>query len=217
MKSHAANLLTLSRLVLIFPLVFLIPYSTAAGCWVALGGYLFLVLTDALDGFVARRWEQESDFGKICDPFADRLMLLIFLPLLQSGYISYHLFGLILGRDLLVLLLRALAGPTGLIIPARPSGQYRTALVYSLAATLLLGAALHMNPAPSWFSLSPAAHAAGLLGYAYDQLVVTLAWAMVAITIVSLADYLHAHRGLILRIARNPRAPLSALSPATQG
>jgi CDP-diacylglycerol--glycerol-3-phosphate 3-phosphatidyltransferase len=69
------NALTIFRLALIPPFVAAILASDNGRTWLA--GSLFLVagVTDQVDGFLARRWNVESDFGKIADPLADRLMI----------------------------------------------------------------------------------------------------------------------------------------------
>ena len=69
------NALTILRLALI-PL-FIVVYVSAddGSSWAA--GWIFLVagVTDQVDGFLARRWHVESQFGKLADPLADRLMI----------------------------------------------------------------------------------------------------------------------------------------------
>lgn len=212
MKDNAANLLTLVRAFGIFPLVFCIPYTNPTGCGIALAGYLLLVLTDCLDGQVARRWGQVSDLGKDLDPVADRLMLMIFLPLLRQGYVSEQLVALLWGREVLIFFLRKLAAHATCSIPARRSGKWRTALIYVFASLLLLGASLQLPPAPSWFTWSVTGVDA--FAYAYDQIVILLAWTVAIGTVATLLDYYLAHWALLRRIWRNPRAPFSSLSQA---
>src|SRR5688572_12381031 len=69
------NALTLLRLALI-PIFIAVYVSAGDGSsWAA--GWIFLVagITDQVDGFLARRWHVESQFGKLADPLADRLMI----------------------------------------------------------------------------------------------------------------------------------------------
>lgn len=212
MKDNAANLLTLVRAFGIFPLVFCIPYTNPTGCGIALAAYLFLILTDFLDGEVARRWGQVCDLGKDLDPVADRLMLMIFLPLLRQGYVSEQLVALLWGREVLIFFLRKLAAHAGFSIAARRSGKWRTALVYAFASLLLLGGALQLPPAPSWFTAP--LPSVDLLRYAYDQFIILLAWTVALGTVYTLLDYYLAHSSLLRRIWHNPRAPFSSLSQA---
>ena len=69
------NALTILRLALI-PIFIAVYVSAEDGSsWAA--GWIFLVagITDQVDGFLARRWHVESQFGKLADPLADRLMI----------------------------------------------------------------------------------------------------------------------------------------------
>src|SRR6187431_214297 len=69
------NALTMLRLALI-PLFIVLYVSAGDGSsWAA--GWVFLVagVTDQVDGYLARRWHVESQFGKLADPLADRLMI----------------------------------------------------------------------------------------------------------------------------------------------
>ena len=72
--AHLPNALTLLRLALIPIFVALMlaqdPANWAAGIVFAVAG-----ITDQVDGFLARRWHVESQFGKVADPLADRLMI----------------------------------------------------------------------------------------------------------------------------------------------
>src|SRR5438270_10446707 len=95
------NALTIARLLLIPVFVTLMLRADGGHSWPA--GIIFGIagVTDQIDGFLARRWRVESDFGRIFDPLADRLMIDAAVILL---YIEDHmpLAGLIiiLGRDL---------------------------------------------------------------------------------------------------------------------
>jgi CDP-diacylglycerol--glycerol-3-phosphate 3-phosphatidyltransferase len=75
LRSQIPNALTILRLALIPPFIIAILVSTDGRSWVA--GIIFLIagITDQVDGFLARRWRVESQFGKIADPLADRLMI----------------------------------------------------------------------------------------------------------------------------------------------
>lgn len=211
MREHAANLLTATRAVLIIPLA-CIPLSSPAVCWAVLGVYLLLVLTDWLDGQAARRWDQVSDLGKILDPTADRLMLLIFVPLLSKGYVSVPLMVILWSREVLMFLLRTIAARANQSVPARASGKWRTAIIYLFAALLLLGVALKLPPAPSWFTYPTGAHAANYLWFIYDQAIVLMAWTIVLGSAYTLYDYAKAYRGLLGLIWRDPRRSFASLS-----
>ena len=73
--AHVPNALTLARLALIPVFVAAMVRAGDAHSWPA--GIIFGVagITDQVDGFLARRWHVESQFGKLADPLADRLMI----------------------------------------------------------------------------------------------------------------------------------------------
>src|SRR6058998_571660 len=69
------NLLTIARLVLIPVYVALVLASTNGHSWPAAIVFGVAAVTDQVDGWLARRWHVESEFGKVADPLADRLMI----------------------------------------------------------------------------------------------------------------------------------------------
>ena len=76
MKMNTANKLTLLRVFLI-PVFLVVYYWGFAGSrYVALGIYIVACLTDLLDGYVARHYNQVSDFGKFADPLADKCLVM---------------------------------------------------------------------------------------------------------------------------------------------
>ena len=76
MPMNTANKLTLARVFMI-PLFLVIVYWGFPGSrYVALGVYILACLTDLLDGYVARHYNQVSDFGKFADPLADKCLVM---------------------------------------------------------------------------------------------------------------------------------------------
>src|ERR1043166_7584147 len=69
------NLLTIGRLILIPVFVALILSSEGGHSWPAAIVFGVAAVTDQIDGWLARRWHVESEFGKVADPLADRLMI----------------------------------------------------------------------------------------------------------------------------------------------
>ena len=96
------NALTALRMALI-PLFVWAFYQVGPG--VALVIYLLAAATDWLDGFLARRWNQVTSFGKLADPLADKLMLLTMLFCMgQSGRVPWWVLGVMLGKELLMVI-----------------------------------------------------------------------------------------------------------------
>src|SRR5438876_9587158 len=69
------NILTIARLILIPVYVVLILSSDGGHSWPAAIVFGVAAVTDQIDGWLARRWHVESEFGKVADPLADRLMI----------------------------------------------------------------------------------------------------------------------------------------------
>src|SRR6059036_719818 len=98
------NALTIGRLVLIPVFVALMLSAEGGHSWPA--GIVFGVagVTDQIDGFLARRWRVESDFGRFWDPLADRLMIdAAVILLFAADHMPWAGLVIILGRDLLLL------------------------------------------------------------------------------------------------------------------
>ena len=76
------NALTLARLVLIPVFVVLFVRGDDGYSWPAAIVFGVAGITDQVDGFLARRWHVESEFGKVADPLADRLMIDVAVVLL---------------------------------------------------------------------------------------------------------------------------------------
>lgn len=103
------NQITIFRIILIpvFMLFFYLPYLW--GHWIATAIFVIAGLTDWLDGYLARRWNQTSDFGAFLDPIADKLLVVVALVLLVSRpYLMYISFpaAIIVGRELIVCAIR---------------------------------------------------------------------------------------------------------------
>ena len=78
------NALTVVRLALIPIFVVVVLGTDGEGSYAAAGLFAAAGLTDQIDGWLARRWRVESDFGKLADPLADRLMIDAAVVLLGS-------------------------------------------------------------------------------------------------------------------------------------
>src|SRR5438034_2596146 len=69
------NALTIARLAMIPVFIALLLASDGGHSWAAAIVFAVAAITDQVDGWVARRWRVESNFGKVADPLADRLMI----------------------------------------------------------------------------------------------------------------------------------------------
>ena len=71
---YPANLLTLSRLLLVAPLLYFLSLEASWGRWATLGVAVAMTLTDLLDGFVSRRRNEVTELGKAMDPTVDKIV-----------------------------------------------------------------------------------------------------------------------------------------------
>ena len=105
-------LLTWMRVILIpiFTIVFYLPnnwISPQTTNWIAASIFAIAAITDWFDGYLARRWQQTSDFGAFLDPVADKLMVAVALILLVSLHRTHAIFAMIIiGREITISALR---------------------------------------------------------------------------------------------------------------
>ena len=99
-RAYVPNALTVLRLVLIPVFVALVLAADGAGSWTAAAVFAWAGASDQIDGWLARRWRVESDFGRFADPLADRLMIDAAVVLLWlDGRLPWFALAVILVRD----------------------------------------------------------------------------------------------------------------------
>ncbi len=133
---NLATALTLGRIVLA-PLFFILVSLAGPGLSPALiAGWVVLLaieLSDLLDGFVARRFGQESELGKVLDPFADSISrLTYFVALAGAAVLPVWVLLVLVYRDVSVAYIRVMLSREGKLMSARLSGKVK-AWVYALA------------------------------------------------------------------------------------
>ena len=122
-----ANKITLTRIALIPVLVILMTIG-GQGCMIAaLVLFILTSVTDFLDGYVARKYNQVTDFGKFVDPLADKLLVTAALCLfVEQGLIAGGLVWIILAREFIITSLRTIAALKGQAMAAAWSGKVKT-------------------------------------------------------------------------------------------
>lgn len=138
------NLLTLARILLIPVFIILFVNPTPDQSLAAAIVFTVAAVTDMLDGYIARRTGQVTTLGKLLDPVADKLLVLSALILLMNvDRVSALVALLIIGREVAVTGIRAIAAGEGMIIPVETTGKYKMTLqVVAIILLILEGTGL---------------------------------------------------------------------------
>jgi CDP-diacylglycerol--glycerol-3-phosphate 3-phosphatidyltransferase len=140
------NLLTFGRIVMIPIVLLLLSRGTPHDCFWAALVYSLAAITDALDGWLARRQGLVSVLGKFLDPLADKLIVAATLVwLVAMGRIAAWAVALLISREITITALRGIASSEGLVISAEKGGKAKTALQMIGIICLILGFPYHIN------------------------------------------------------------------------
>jgi CDP-diacylglycerol---glycerol-3-phosphate 3-phosphatidyltransferase len=136
---NIANKITMLRIAMIpiFMLVMLVnfPFHMEAALFV----FLLASITDHIDGYLARKYNLITDFGKFMDPLADKLLVTAaFVIFIQMGRIDAWIVFIILAREFAVSGLRSLAAAQNIIIAASNFGKIKTVTQIVTICVLLL-------------------------------------------------------------------------------
>ena len=173
-----ANKLTLARVALI-PVFLVIlyldfPYARCA----AFGVFVVACLTDFVDGYIARHYNQVTNFGKFMDPIADKLLVMsAFVLLVGDGRMTGVSCIIILAREFIISGFRLIASDRGMVLAAGKLGKIKTTLQI-IAIVLLL-----LNNFPFVY-----------IGIPMDKIVLAAA---VVMTVWSGADYIVKNRQIL--------------------
>lgn len=197
------NKITLSRILLVpILMIFIIPipdvlinaeilsfmkpqmiavneFLESFGRYIAAGIFIIASSTDAVDGYIARKRQMVTRFGKFLDPIADKLLVTAALiALVQSGDINGWVAMIIISREFIVTGLRLVAAGEGIVIAASNLGKLKTVLQdVAIVASLLNNFPLSL-----------------FTNFQFDDYAMLLA---VIITIISLYDYLKKNSSVI--------------------
>jgi CDP-diacylglycerol---glycerol-3-phosphate 3-phosphatidyltransferase len=186
-KKNLANMITMSRILGVGTIFWFTPFKTnIAAIWVILL-YTIIALTDILDGWVARKYNIVSDIGKILDPLADKILVLVFLPLLSMHAIKPFPVFLILSREFAIMGLRVFAAKHGIIIDANMWGKIKTGITLPVCGILMARLPLKTLDPPTY--LKPIAILFQWVHGWPNWVFETLIWVMVGATVLSFLDY----------------------------
>lgn len=205
MRINLPNQITIGRLfiaVIFFACLAQFEASVSAPRWwlLNLSGVLFVVaaLTDALDGYLARKTNQITSFGRIVDPFVDKILVIgayMFLAGdrfvdadgVKISHVSDWMVVLILGRELFVTSLRGMTESGGQSFAANVYGKTKMVLQSVTVGWLLFSLA---NSA--WFS-------------SVTFITPYVVYGMVIITVLSAIPYMRMGRGILSEMAVKPK------------
>jgi CDP-diacylglycerol--glycerol-3-phosphate 3-phosphatidyltransferase/CDP-diacylglycerol--serine O-phosphatidyltransferase len=181
-------MITISRILGVGVIFWLTPYTTnLTAIWVIII-YTIIALTDILDGWVARKYNLVSDLGKILDPLADKILVLVFLPLLAMHAINPFPVFIILSREFAIMALRVFAAKHGIIIDANMWGKIKTGITLPVCGLLMVRIPVDIVAVPAY--LNPISSVFNWVhawpSWAYESLI----WLMVVATLFSFLDYL---------------------------
>lgn len=168
---NLANKLTLFRLALLPLLIILlfIPREWAAD--IALIIYTIGAITDWLDGYVARKYNQVSNFGTFLDPISDKIFVVVILLMLVA---TQHITGIftlavivILVREFVVAGLREFLGPKNIKLPVRPLAKWKTTVQMIATGILIIGPYFSLGEVIGLLGLTAAAVLTVITGWQY--------------------------------------------------
>ena len=192
---NPANKLTVLRILLIplFILALLLPDLWPAFApyshWVAAMVFLVAAITDILDGRYARKHQIVTDFGKLMDPIADKILIVAAFVMLSCmrdeahpNYLLHPILTIVfIAREFLISGVRLIAAAKGVVISAGKLGKWKTTLQDIIVIALLL-----YDEFP-FFYLNPVLRI----------IVEVLVYVALALSVLSAADYLIKNKGVL--------------------
>ena len=213
-----ANKITLVRILMIpFFVVFAVlggpKYDT-----IALILFCLASVTDFLDGYVARKYNQVTDFGKFVDPLADKLLVTAALVIfVERGLFAAWMVFVILAREFIITSLRNVAAAKGQVMAAAWSGNVKTCvhivvIILIFLYVIALGGAVGCpNYSDSGSAIAVVTLGTGWLANLSDGetlmlLPTVVSWVVTLVTVYSGYDYLHRNWALVAEGATRPKA-----------
>ncbi|MCI5711971.1 MAG: CDP-diacylglycerol--glycerol-3-phosphate 3-phosphatidyltransferase [Lachnospiraceae bacterium] len=165
------NKLTIFRVILIPFFVFFVltPYFPEYGKYIAVAIFITASLTDLLDGKIARKNNLVTNFGKFMDPLADKLLVCsALICLVSNGKLPAWIVIIIISREFIISGFRLIASDNGIVIAAGYWGKFKTTFQMLMVIVLILDIGTPF----------------------FDMLGLILTYVALALTIISLFDYL---------------------------
>ena len=170
MSMNLPNKLTILRVIMIpfFVFFMLAPYFEGYGNYIAVALFIIASFTDFLDGYLARKNNLVTNFGKFMDPLADKLLVCAALVcLIETGMLESWIVIIIISREFIISGFRLIASDNGVVIAASYWGKFKTVFQIIMVVCLIL------NIQMTFFRV---------LG-------IILKYIALALTVISLVDY----------------------------
>ena len=164
---NTANKLTMMRIFLIPVFLIVLYLEFPFHMWIALAVFVLASVTDFIDGYVARNYNQITDFGKFMDPLADKLLVCsALICLVELKELPAWMVIVIISREFIISGFRLVASDNGVVIAASYWGKFKT--TFQMIAVVLL-----------------------ILGIPSLSMVTTaVVWIALVLTVISLVDYI---------------------------
>ena len=170
-KMNLPNQLTIFRCILIIPFVILLMNGFDL---ISLAIFIIASLTDLADGKIARKYNLVTNFGKFMDPLADKLLVCsALIILIQLGRIPAWVVLIIIAREFIITGFRTVASDKGVVIAASYWGKYKTTFQMIMICLMIANI--------GWLSI----------------VTDIIMWIALALTIVSLLDYLYKNKDVM--------------------
>ncbi|MCI6044923.1 CDP-diacylglycerol--glycerol-3-phosphate 3-phosphatidyltransferase [bacterium] len=173
---NTPNKLTLLRVILIpFFVVCMLAVNAGWGKWAALAIFIIASLTDTLDGYLARRDNLVTNFGKFMDPLADKLLVCsAMICLVDMERIPSWVVIIIIGREFVISGFRLIASDNGVVIAANYWGKIKTVCQMIMIIVVIAN-----------------------LGGVFDVVEQVLIYLSLILTVIALATYLWDNRKVL--------------------
>lgn len=173
---NTPNKLTLLRVILIpFFVVCMLAVNAGWGKWAALAIFIIASLTDMLDGYLARRDNLVTNFGKFMDPLADKLLVCsAMICLVDMERIPSWVVIIIIGREFVISGFRLIASDNGVVIAANYWGKIKTVCQMIMIIVVIAN-----------------------LGGVFDVVEQVLIYLSLILTVIALATYLWDNRKVL--------------------
>ncbi len=137
MVKHIPNILSIFRIIDLVIVIILLEYNMKI--W-AVVFFILGILSDVLDGYLARRNDAVTTYGKIMDPLADKILVIgVLIAMISIISIPYWCVIVIVAREFAVTGLRIIAADENIIIPANRWGKLKTTSQFTAIVILMLG------------------------------------------------------------------------------